>query len=209
MANQLTMADIQSILRLHARGWGNRRIARELGIDRETVAKYVRAAVCVSKPAKAPIGSEAAGGRATTGADGASTSAGSPEGQAVEAGRSGSVPEAADRDSKPAKAPIGSEPKPAKAPLGSEAVWEFGVSAGPGGEEERRSGDSAGSFSLGPIPKPWLVSRRCRQIADGQRPSSCRLSFPSAQADAARGSPRSGFLRLPSDGRVVPHGVWV
>ena len=42
MANQFTMADIQAILRLHERGWRNRRIARELSIDRETVAKYIR-----------------------------------------------------------------------------------------------------------------------------------------------------------------------
>ena len=77
MANQLTMADIQAILTLHERGWRNRRIARELNIDRETVAKYIRAAACVPKPAKAPIGSAgtreqateriiAAGGRVTS-----------------------------------------------------------------------------------------------------------------------------------------------
>ena len=59
MANQLTMADIQAILTLHQRGWRNRRIARELNVDRETVAKYIRASTCVPKPAKAPIGSAA------------------------------------------------------------------------------------------------------------------------------------------------------
>jgi transposase len=58
MANRLRMAKIQAIKALHARGWRNRRIARELGVDRETVAKYVRAEGCVSKPAKAPLGSE-------------------------------------------------------------------------------------------------------------------------------------------------------
>jgi transposase len=66
MANRLKMAKIQSILSLHAQGWSRRRIARELGIDRETVSRYVRldqqsAAMCelngggVSKPANAPI----------------------------------------------------------------------------------------------------------------------------------------------------------
>jgi hypothetical protein len=59
MSNRLKMADIQAIIALHEKGWRNRRIARELGIDRETVTKYVRAETCVSKPAKAPIGSEA------------------------------------------------------------------------------------------------------------------------------------------------------
>ena len=55
MANQLTMADIQAILALHKKGWRNRRIARELNIDRETVAKYIRAAACVPKPAKVTV----------------------------------------------------------------------------------------------------------------------------------------------------------
>ena len=58
MANLLTMADIQAILGLHERGWRQRRIARELEVDRETVAKYIRASGCVPKPAKAPIGSD-------------------------------------------------------------------------------------------------------------------------------------------------------
>ena len=43
MANRLKMARVQSILSLHAQGWSQRRIARELGIDRETVSRYVRA----------------------------------------------------------------------------------------------------------------------------------------------------------------------
>lgn len=66
MANRLKMAMVQSILLLHAQGWSRRRIARELGIDRETVSRYVEldqqsAVPCeleagsVSKPANAPI----------------------------------------------------------------------------------------------------------------------------------------------------------
>ena len=58
MANLLTMADIQAILKLHRQGWPQRRIARELDVDRETVAKYVRASRCIPKPAKAPLGSD-------------------------------------------------------------------------------------------------------------------------------------------------------
>lgn len=43
MANRLRMAKIHSIQTLHARGWSQRRIARALGVDRETVARHVRA----------------------------------------------------------------------------------------------------------------------------------------------------------------------
>src|SRR4051794_35939025 len=51
MANQLKMATVQFILELHAQGWSGRRIARELGVDRETVSRYV----AQSKPANAPM----------------------------------------------------------------------------------------------------------------------------------------------------------
>ncbi len=53
MANQLKMAIIESILALYQRGWSKRQIARELGLDRETVARHLRLAVA-SKPASAP-----------------------------------------------------------------------------------------------------------------------------------------------------------
>lgn len=65
MANQLTMALIDTIQRLHQQGWSRRRIARELAIDRETVARYLAAngapkpatpegALSDAKPATAP-----------------------------------------------------------------------------------------------------------------------------------------------------------
>jgi len=41
MANVLKMATVHSILTLHERGWSQRRIARELGVHRETVRRYV------------------------------------------------------------------------------------------------------------------------------------------------------------------------
>lgn len=44
MANVLKMAKVHSIQTLHARGWSQRRIARELGVHRETVARYLRIA---------------------------------------------------------------------------------------------------------------------------------------------------------------------
>ena len=40
----LRVADIHAIRSLHARGWSERKIARELGIARETVHKYATAA---------------------------------------------------------------------------------------------------------------------------------------------------------------------
>ena len=73
MANRLKMAKIHAIIGLLEQGWSYRRIARELGVDRETVARYDRlrrdrsnAAIStpgsgqseVSKPAIPPPGSE-------------------------------------------------------------------------------------------------------------------------------------------------------
>lgn len=70
MANQLKMAMVNAIFTLKQRGWSHRRIAQELGINRETVARYVNLRQAdpkpatnappgsdISKPAKAPIGS--------------------------------------------------------------------------------------------------------------------------------------------------------
>ncbi|UCC31235.1 MAG: helix-turn-helix domain-containing protein [Phycisphaerales bacterium] len=42
MANQLGVAEQQAIITLVKHGWSRRRIARELGIHRETVSRYVR-----------------------------------------------------------------------------------------------------------------------------------------------------------------------
>jgi transposase len=58
MANVLKMALIESILSLHAQRWSQRRIARELQIDRETVRKYLRERLSGPKPAIAPAGSD-------------------------------------------------------------------------------------------------------------------------------------------------------
>jgi transposase len=63
MANRLNVAEAHSIVALYERGWSCRRIGRVLGIDRETVGNYVRAAqaraAAGAKPAKAPLGSGA------------------------------------------------------------------------------------------------------------------------------------------------------
>jgi transposase len=84
MAYQLKMALIEAILSLKARGWSNRRIARELGVDRDTVSRQLRA-----NAAKAPIGSPEAPGEANA----AKAPIGSPE---------------APGEANAAKAPIGS-----------------------------------------------------------------------------------------------------
>jgi len=55
MANQLKVADVLAIRALVERGWSYRRIARELGVHRETVARHA------SRPAKVPTGSDPPG----------------------------------------------------------------------------------------------------------------------------------------------------
>lgn len=102
MANRLEMAMVQAITQLWRQGWSIRRIARELGVDRETVARHVRlsrGAGSDSKPAIAPLGSPA-GSESAVFADGR-FAADPPEG------------------SKPANAPLGSEPeKSGSGPVG-------------------------------------------------------------------------------------------
>jgi len=58
MANLLNVAIVESVLSLHALGWSRRRIGRELGVDRETVGKYISQRSCGAKPANLPTGSE-------------------------------------------------------------------------------------------------------------------------------------------------------
>src|SRR5208283_3378887 len=70
MANLLKMAIVETILTLRRRGWSQRRIARELDLNRETVARHLRQAQSATstpadsaadqpKPASAPLGSGA------------------------------------------------------------------------------------------------------------------------------------------------------
>ena len=57
MSNRLKVAMIDVILSFHRRGWSQRRIAIELDINRETVARYLKQAREAPKPAIAPPGS--------------------------------------------------------------------------------------------------------------------------------------------------------
>jgi transposase len=104
VANLLKMAKLQSILSLHAQHWSQRRIARELGVDRETVRKYLREHLCGSKPANAPTGS---------GESKPASLRGFPAGE-----------------SKPANAPIGASSE-AEAPKPAEAEPNSGPAHGP------------------------------------------------------------------------------
>jgi hypothetical protein len=62
MANQLKMAMVHAILTLTRLGWSQRRIAQELEVDRETVARYVH-----SPPADPVSPAGSAAGRASPG----------------------------------------------------------------------------------------------------------------------------------------------
>ena len=61
MANRLTMAEIDRILTLHTTEHSNREIARLLGVNRETVGKYVAWAKAQNQP-NAPSGTEVSNG---------------------------------------------------------------------------------------------------------------------------------------------------
>lgn len=50
MANRLKMAKIHAILQLHEQQWSNRRIAVELGVHRDTVARVIRTAERIALP---------------------------------------------------------------------------------------------------------------------------------------------------------------
>src|SRR5947209_7026005 len=92
MANLLQMAMIDTILAFHRAGWSNRRIARELGVDRDAVSRHIHQAQLNSKAAKAPPGSD----EPPASSKPATAPTGSEEGS--------------------------DDPKAAKAPTGSEAV---------------------------------------------------------------------------------------
>jgi len=55
--NQLNVSLQHSIVTLSAQGWSARKVARELGLNRETVGRYLRLAANAAKPAIPPAGS--------------------------------------------------------------------------------------------------------------------------------------------------------
>jgi len=56
--NKLNVSLQHSIITLSAQGWTARKIARELGLNRETVGRYLCLAADAAKPAILPIGSK-------------------------------------------------------------------------------------------------------------------------------------------------------
>lgn len=54
--NQLKVKEQETIVSLHARGWSKRKLARELGLDRETVRRYI--ALAAAKPPTVQTGSD-------------------------------------------------------------------------------------------------------------------------------------------------------
>jgi transposase len=109
MANQLKMAIVQSILHLHALKWSQRRIARELGVDRETVRRHLQrcrnaanGGADGSKPAILPAGSECSKPATSAHLSGPVAESSAGAGPADQAGSS----------------------KPAILPTGSGEVWE-------------------------------------------------------------------------------------
>ena len=54
--NQLNVSLQRSITKLAAKGWSARKIARELGVHRETVGRYLQPKTSKSKPANVPPG---------------------------------------------------------------------------------------------------------------------------------------------------------
>jgi transposase len=120
--NQLKMDLRQSIISLSDNGWSQRRIARELGINRETVARYRREQreEGQAKPANMPAGSpEAAASKPAT------LPTGSPASEPCQ--------DNGQSESKPANVPTGSEPirksqcEPFRVQIA--AAWETGLSA--------------------------------------------------------------------------------
>jgi hypothetical protein len=66
MANRLTMAEIDRILTLHTTEHSNREIADLLGINRETVGKYVAQAKAQNQPDEPAVGAPPTGSNSTS-----------------------------------------------------------------------------------------------------------------------------------------------
>lgn len=117
MANALKMAIVQAIRQLHAARWSQRRIARELGIDRGTVARHLRSPPPDPNAAIPPAGS--AGSNAATlsplPAPPPSTSAGS-DGADSAAGPNTAISPAGSQDDTSTPVAVSSDGSPAGRP---------------------------------------------------------------------------------------------
>jgi transposase len=154
--NQLKMATVQTILTLHEQGWSCRRIAQELGIRRETVARHLQEALASSKPAtEAPHGSEVAVAEAES-----TQVVGRIDPATISPPVNGHQTSLEDSSKPATEAPHGSAvvvaPKPAQAPHGS------GV-----------DGDEAGDAPVASRSacQPWaaVITQKLEQGLSGQR----------------------------------------
>jgi transposase len=112
MANRLKMAKIHSIQLLHSLRWSQRRIARELGIDRETVRKYLACGSEQAKPAIPPPGCPAPKPATSDEPPGHQSGRAEPETGTGDEGRSvPAISPAGSANAKPAIPPAGSNPE--------------------------------------------------------------------------------------------------
>jgi transposase len=174
VANLLKMAIVQSIQTLFAQGWSQRRIARELDIDRGTVRKYLGSALggsCGAKPAILPTGSE------------------------------GPKPAILPMAPAPAAAPIGSGarapgPEPAILPTGSEAdpppaEWPAAPAPGVGSAGRRSDCEPYRELILAKL-RQELTSRRIWQDLTAEHGAT--LGYDSVRR----------YVRRLGGGRVLP-----
>jgi len=180
MANQLKMADVQALMALHERGWSKRRIARELGIDRETVGRYVRLADAVmAKPASAPPGSHGSEAGLSTANPTSALPASADDGSGVEG-------------SKPASAPSGST---AEIVTSTSAAWpwrEVIVTKLQQGLQAQRIYQDLTAPEHGYSGSYYSVRRLVQRLTEGTEPPVRRMERPAgveAQVDFGRGAP--------------------
>ncbi len=112
MANVLKMAKIQSIQQLHAAGWSLRRIARELEIDRGTVARSLRSPPPDPNAAILPAGSAESNAAtfAPSPAPGAKPSGGSANADSAAAPNAAILPAGSESPSGPITEPLKTSP---------------------------------------------------------------------------------------------------
>ena len=165
MSNLLEVAMIDAILSLHRRNWSQRRIASELGINRETVARYLKQAEAAPKPANAPPGSAAS--------EAAPKPANAPRLGGQRAAPNQPMPPGSRpaKRPKPANAPPGSAaseaaPKPANAPPG------FAASEAAPKPANAPPGSAANESRAESVTPPLGLARDSGERGHG-RPSEC------------------------------------
>jgi transposase len=180
MANQLKMADVQALMALHERGWSKRRIARELGIDRETVGRYVRLADAVmAKPASAPPGSNGSEAGILTANPTSAPPASADDGSGIEG-------------SKPASAPSGSM---REIVVSTSAAWPWRdviVAKLQQGLQAQRIYQDLTAPEHGYSGSYYSVRRLVQKLTAGTEPPVRRMERPpgvEAQVDFGRGAP--------------------